>query len=121
MDFLEIAAKVGKSLELAGGAYFLGGSVASSLQGDPRSTNDIDIVTDLSPSRVTQFAAALGSDFECDEESLKDALVRHSSWDIYFIPVFTKIDLFGKGLSLFDQSEFARRRVIKPIAGVSQA
>jgi hypothetical protein len=110
---------VGASLEAAGAAYFLGGSVASSLQGDPRSTNDIDIVTDLVPSKVELFAVSLGSDFECDEESLKEALRRHSSWNLYFNPVFTKIDLFGKGMSPFDDSEFARRRKVTPIPGVS--
>ena len=50
-DILEVAARVGKALELVGARYMLVGSVASSLQGDPRTTNDIDFVTTLPAAR----------------------------------------------------------------------
>ena len=52
-DPLEIALLVAAAIEHAGGSYFVGGSVASSLQGDPRATNDIDFVVELTaePSR----------------------------------------------------------------------
>jgi hypothetical protein len=40
------------------------GSLASPLPGEPRATNDIDIVVDLPVARTADLVAALGGDFE---------------------------------------------------------
>lgn len=73
-DALDIALLVAAAIERAGGDYFIGGSVASSLQGEPRSTNDIDFV--VSMTRVRVFAEALGSEFEVDRQSRLASNVR---------------------------------------------
>lgn len=109
---IEIALLVGKAIETAGGAYFVGGSVASSIYGDPRSTNDIDFVVSLPLARVAPFRDALGPDFELDADMLRDALRRESSANGFYLPVLTKIDLFALGSSSFDAMEFSRRRPI---------
>lgn len=109
-DPLQIALLVAQALESVGGAYFVGGSVASSLQGDPRSTNDIDIVISLHPSRVDAFADGLGADFEVDRDMLRDAILRSATANAFYLPLLTKIDFFGFGTSPFDESEFVRRR-----------
>lgn len=111
-DPIAIAILVAAAIEAAGGLYFVGGSVASSLQGDPRSTNDIDFVISLPIARVDALADALGRDFELDREMLRDALLRASSANGFYLPVLTKIDLFGLGREPFDEIEFARRRPI---------
>lgn len=41
-DPIEVALQVASALEAVGAEYFVGGSVASSFQGEPRSTNDVD-------------------------------------------------------------------------------
>jgi hypothetical protein len=46
-DAIAVALRVGETIESVGGAYFVGGSLASSLQGEPRATNDIDLVIDV--------------------------------------------------------------------------
>ena len=107
---LLIALQCAESFEQIGFGYFLGGSLASSLQGEPRSTNDIDFVVDLSPSQVEPLARVLGGDFDVDVESLKEAAARGSSWNIYHLRTFIKVDLFMLRTSPFDQSEFSRRR-----------
>ena len=109
---LSVALLVAGALERVGADYFLGGSLASSLQGEPRATNDIDMVVDLGPWKVAAFAAALGADFDVDTAALAAALGRGESWTIFYTPVFTKIDLFPLGDQPFDRSEFARRRVV---------
>jgi hypothetical protein len=40
---LEVAAQIAAAFDGIGIAYFIGGSLASSIQGDPRATNDIDL------------------------------------------------------------------------------
>lgn len=59
-----------------GGAYFVGGSLAGSLQGEPRATNDIDVVIELPLGRLRAFVDALGPDFEVDLDVLRDSLLR---------------------------------------------
>ncbi len=107
-----MALAVARALDAVGAPYFLGGSLASSVQGEPRATNDIDLVIELSPSRVRAFAQALGPDFEVDEEALAEAALRRSSWNIYHLPSMTKVDLFIRRPGAFDDSEFGRRRAI---------
>jgi hypothetical protein len=107
-DALDVALLVAAAIERAGGEYFVGGSVASSLQGEPRATNDIDFVVSL--ARVGAFATALGPDFEVDQIMLHDALTTGGSANIFFMPFVTKVDIFGLGREPFDRVEFARRK-----------
>lgn len=111
-DPIAIALLVACALESAGGTYFVGGSVASSLQGDPRSTNDIDFVIALPEASVDVFAEALGPSFEIDRDMLREALRRGSCANGFYLPVLTKIDLFGLGRTPFDLSEFSRRSAV---------
>jgi hypothetical protein len=107
---LEVALRVARACEAAGVDYFLGGSVASSIQGDPRATNDIDFVVDLTTDRVAPLVAALGPDFDVDVGGLRTAVVRRSSWNLFYVPDFTKIDLFVRRRTPYDDAEFSRRR-----------
>jgi len=110
VDALDVALRVTAALESVGADYFVGGSVASSLQGEPRATNDIDIVVSMLSFRVPALATALGNDFEVDQEMLRQALSNGGSANIFYLPFVTKIDIFGLGASQFDEAEFSRRR-----------
>lgn len=116
-DPIGIALRVAAAIESAGGTYFVGGSVASSLHGDPRSTNDIDVVVDLPLGQIDSFVAALGTDFELDRDMLRDALRQARCANGFYLPVLTKIDLFGLGAEPFDEIEFARRAAVTVGAG----
>jgi hypothetical protein len=109
-DAVGIALRVGAAIEAAGGTYFVGGSLASSLQGEPRATNDIDIVLELPVGYIGRLVSALGADFEVDTDMLRDALMHGRSCNVFYLPVVMKVDLFGVGSTQFDESEFARRR-----------
>jgi hypothetical protein len=115
-DALDVALRVAHAVEALGGAYFVGGSLASSLQGEPRATNDIDIVLELPLGRVAQLVDALGADFEVDVEMLREALLHGTSSNIFYLPAVMKVDLFAVGPSPYDEVEFARRRpvVVRP-------
>jgi hypothetical protein len=118
-DVVDIALKVGRALEQTGAAYFLGGSLASSVQGEPRATNDIDFVIDLPEQSVEAFAAMLGDDFDVDVESLRKAIRRRGSWNIFYLPYATKVDLFILRRGAYDEVEFTRRRRIELRPGQS--
>jgi hypothetical protein len=119
-DVLDVAMLVAEAIDATGSEYFIGGSVASSLQGEPRATNDIDFVVAMSPHRVRAFAEMLGSDFDVDQEMLRDAIARSSSANIFYLPMVTKIDLFGLGATPYDEVEFSRRRRTKVRADGSE-
>jgi hypothetical protein len=109
-DPVAVAMRVGNAIEAAGGSYFVGGSLASSLQGEPRATNDVDIVFELPLGRIAVLVAALQPDFEIDVDMLRDALLHGRSCNIFYLPVVMKVDLFAVGPSPYDEVEFARRR-----------
>lgn len=109
MDVVDVTIRVTSALEQVGVGYFLGGSLASSLQGEPRATNDIDLVVDLTEEQVPALAARLGPEFDVDEEALRRAARERTSWNVFFLPVLTKIDLFVLRPGAFDATEFARR------------
>ena len=112
----DIALRVARALEAAGVRYALGGSVATSLQGEPRSTNDIDFAVQLASEQVPALVTALGEDFSVDEPALLEAIARRRSANIYFLPLVTKVDLFIRGSEPFDLSELDRtqRIVVRP-------
>ena len=109
---LDVALRVASALESIGCAYFVGGSVASSLHGEPRATNDIDIVVSMSPRLVGAFSEKLGSDFEVDRDMLRDALVHGGCANIFYLPMVTKVDLFALGSAPYDIVEFNRRQKV---------
>lgn len=112
-DVLDVALLVAEAIEATGSEYFVGGSLASSLQGEPRATNDIDVVVAMLGHRVRAFVEKLGSDFEVDQAMLRDALSRGGSANIFYLPMVTKIDIFGLGSMPYDEVEFSRRRRVK--------
>lgn len=120
LDAIAVATLVANAIEAANGSYFVGGSLASSLQGEPRATNDIDMVVELPLGRIGEFVAALGKDFEVDIDMLRDALLHGRSCNIFYLPVVMKVDLFAVGSSQYDEVEFARRRRV-PVRSSGEA
>lgn len=92
-------------LEQLGIEYHLGGSVASSMYGEGRRTEDIDIVATLQPSHVRRFVALLNQDYYLDESAVRDAIRYRSSFNAIFFDTSMKIDIFIPKLRPFDQDE----------------
>jgi hypothetical protein len=107
---IDIALKVAVALTSVGVEYFVGGSLASSLQGEPRASNDIHFVIALPVGKIGPLRDALGEDFEVDTDMLRDAVLHARSANAFYLPVVTKIDFFGRGYEPFDESEFSRRK-----------
>ena len=59
VDVIDVAVLVASAIESVGGEYFVGGSVASSLQGDPRATNDIGFVISLPLGKIRRATRPL--------------------------------------------------------------
>jgi hypothetical protein len=111
-DVIDVALRIAQALESVGATYFVGGSLASSLHGEPRATNDIDFVIDIALGKIDALAAALGSDFEVDVDMLRDAVLHGRSANVFYLPLALKIDFFGHAHGPYDDAEFLGRRAV---------
>jgi hypothetical protein len=91
--------------------YFAGGSVASSIHGIARYTQDVDIVADLKPGQVDELAGRLIPEFYADAGQMRDAIRYGRSFNIIHITSGFKIDVFLFGDNDFHEREWARSGV----------
>jgi hypothetical protein len=91
-------------------SYAVGGSLASSLYGVPRATNDVDVVVDLRPAHVTRLVAALEGAFYVDEQMIHSALNDHSSFNVFTRDTMMKIDVFVPQMNEWIVEELVRAR-----------
>jgi hypothetical protein len=107
---IDVALRVAAALERCGVQYLIGGSLASSIAGEPRSTLDIDIVAALSDGQVQPLLDALGEEFYADALSLRRAIGEKSSANLIHQPTSTKVDVFVAGATPLDDQQMRRRQ-----------
>jgi hypothetical protein len=90
--------------------YLIGGSIASTIYGMVRTTQDIDMVADMQLQHVQNFIAALRNDFFLDEEMISSSIREKSSFNIIHRTTIFKVDVFIQNKSPFQQSELIRAR-----------
>jgi hypothetical protein len=112
-DPLTVALRVAEALEECGVRYLVGGSLASSISGEPRSTLDVDLVVALPEAEVDRFVAALGHEFHADAEALRRAVREKSTTNLIHFDTSTKVDLFIMGGSPVDAEQMDRRQRLK--------
>ena len=106
-DPLRVGLAVARILERLGIPYVTAGSFASSVHGEPRSTDDIDFVADLRPEHTTELATALRGDWYSSEEAMRDAIARGQSFNTIHLPTGVKVDVFVVGTDAFDAHRVA--------------
>jgi len=74
--------------------YAIGGSIASSIYGTPRFTQDADITVQSFSSVAQQLYEILKSDFYISKEAMYQALQSRTSFNIIHLTTAFKIDLF---------------------------
>jgi hypothetical protein len=107
-DLLLALQPVVEALEAAGVRYRIGGSVASSALGVPRSTLDVDLVCELEDSHVSAFTKRLEDAFYVDRDMIRDAIRRRASFNVIHLATMMKVDVFVRGDGAFDREVFAR-------------
>ncbi|MFC1799490.1 hypothetical protein ACFL2Z_01070 [Candidatus Eisenbacteria bacterium] len=92
--------------------YMISGSLVSSLQGEPRSTHDIDIVIDMTRPAVKSLAAAFPQpEYYLSEESILGAIGSDGMFNLIVVATGDKVDFWVLTGQPFDISRFARKRV----------
>jgi hypothetical protein len=108
------------ALETLGVAYYVGGSMASSVHGLPRTSIDVDLVAALREADVSDFARRLSTDYYLDEGRIRDAVHRRRSFNLIHLASMFKIDVFVAKERAFD-GEALRRARPGPLPGASGA
>ena len=108
-DPIEIALRVARVLEEQHVRYVVGGSLASSISGEPRATLDVDVIVELNEDQVAAVVAALGEDFYADSDGIRQAIRENSSANLIHLETSIKVDLFMMGGSPIDGEQMDRR------------
>ena len=114
MSQQELLKKVIQTLNKARIQYMLTGSVASSLQGQPRATHDIDMVITVEKLNAHELAEAFPSpDFYLDEKSILEAINGQTMFNLIESQSGDKVDFWILSNEAFDRSRFSRRYIEK--------
>lgn len=111
-DPLRVAAHVTSILGQLGVSCSIGGSLASSLSGEPRSTLDVDIVVALEASHVAPLVSALEDAFYVNRDALERAVRTRSSANLIHVATSVKVDLFVAGGTVIDTDLLQRRLTV---------
>ncbi|MDI6809825.1 MAG: hypothetical protein QME66_12755 [Candidatus Eisenbacteria bacterium] len=115
MELHELLRKVVETFENLQIPYLITGSVASMAYGEPRLTNDIDLVAQIAKDNVGGLMKAFPStEFYISEEMIREAIDRCGQFNIIHPVSGLKVDVMIKQSTPFDESRFRRVRQISP-------
>lgn len=118
LDHFEVAERVCSVLERIGALYVIGGSLAASFAGEPRSTIDVDLVAALEAHQVAPMVEALAPEFYVPESALRKAVDTHGNTNVIHQASQIKVDIFVAGGTPLDRQQLARRRLVEPRPGL---
>lgn len=91
----------------------LTGSLAATVYGEPRATQDVDLVIDPEPASLDRFLASLDRNrFYVSEGGARRALTSRDMFNVIDLATGWKIDLVVRKDRPFSRVEFERRRVV---------
>ena len=107
MEQHELLLYVVECLEKLKIPYLITGSIASMVYGEPRFTNDIDIIVDVEQTHLSEVKSCFPeADFYCDIDSMKKALEYRRQFNIIHPSSGLKVDVHISKRDDFDSSRF---------------
>lgn len=110
---LQLALRVLRLLEDLGVNAWIGGSLASSIFGIPRATQDADIIADIPPEAARPLVERLGDDFYADLVRITSGIERRASFNLIHLPTMFKVDVFVLGRDAWSRRVIERRRSVE--------
>ncbi|MFQ5733550.1 MAG: hypothetical protein ACE5KM_16550 [Planctomycetaceae bacterium] len=118
MDQAEVLQLAVQVLERLGIDYLLVGSIASGAYGEPRLTQDIDIVVDLKSDQVSSLCSAFPApEFYVNERAARQAVRDRRSFNVIHPATANKIDFLIARDDAWGREQLARRRRIQILPG----
>lgn len=88
--------------------YVVSGSLASSLYGIPRATQDVDLVAEIELPHVAPLKGLLEGEFSLDAEMIRDAIRRRASFNVVYLATMFKADIFIPRGDAWSNQELSR-------------
>ncbi len=110
-DPVLVVAKLATAFDALGIQYVVGGSLASSVYGIPRATQDVDLVADLRMPDASKLARALSDEFYVDVDMIRDAISRQRSFNVIHLATLFKADIFVMKEDAWSVEEMTRARL----------
>ena len=114
----DLVCQMAEILDDLGVPYALGGSMASSLLGEPRSTVDVDMAVRLDGTAGEALLERVGALFYVPVDAAREAIRDRSSFNLVDTASALKVDLFVVGDGLLDRMQI-ERRVLVPVSGAA--
>jgi hypothetical protein len=90
-------------------AYAIGGSVASSIYGKVRFTEDADVTVEAFDNQADKLIELLSSDYYISKEAVYQALKQQGTFNVIHLDSAFKIDVFIRKNTAFEKQFMARR------------
>jgi len=90
--------------------YVVGGSMASSVYGIPRATQDVDLMANVKLEHVELLTAALEPEFYVASELIVDAIRQQTSFNVVHLQTMFKADVFVAADNEWSREEMSRAR-----------
>lgn len=107
---IEVLLHVAQALDELNIPYVVVGSVASSLFGFSRTTNDVDIVADVRIDQAVQLCEALKDTFYINKQAVRRAILNRRSFNAIHFDSLFKADVYIPSADDFSQQQLRRRR-----------
>lgn len=105
---IEVTLKVTDIFEKLGIPYLIGGSLASTLHGMVRTTQDSDVIAEMRLEHLQSFVSALQDEFYVDAEMITESIQHNSSFNLIHRETMFKVDVFIPQQRPFLQAQLAR-------------
>ena len=115
-DILIAALRVTGALSALRVPHFLTGSLASSLHGVPRTTQDVDLVADLRPEHVAPLVRDLESDCFVEEDAVRAALRHEAPFHVVHLESAFLVDVFASRKDAWSLQQMARRQTVELVS-----
>lgn len=112
VDPVSTAVAVAGILDGLGIMHTIGGSIAASVAGEPRSTVDVDVGAAITEAHIPALVAAFTPDFYIDAESLRRAVRTRGTTNLIELATQLKVDLFITGGTPLDEQQLKRRNTV---------
>jgi hypothetical protein len=110
---LEILKSLTEVLEQMDISYAIGGSMASSIYGKVRFTQDADITVEPFDNQADKLFEILKPQYYISKEAMYQALMQRRSFNIIHLESAFKIDIFIRKDTAFEKQLITRRRTLK--------
>lgn len=107
-----------EAFDALGVEWAIGGSLASAAHGEPRSTNDVDVIALLDEVAARQLALRLNPVFYADEDAAVEAVRTRSSFNVIDNRSILKIDIFVPAGGPLGAGQLDRRRSLDLFPGL---